>query len=239
MPTFEIVPVHVGSRRGTSLLFCYLSEPKPLTVHYRIWVLRNGTRTIVVDSGLPPEEALRRGITDARDVTEALAEVGVDAARVTTVVLTHLHWDHASNAGSFPRATFVAQKSELDWLTSPLLSEPTVGSFYFDVEQFIRWRDSGRFHLIDGDAQIDAGVRALHVGGHTPGHQMVAVDVAGGTAVIAGDAIPLNRNFLERIPTAIHIDLTEAIGALNRARSLAPVSLFTGHDVLSELKVLG
>ena len=67
---------------------------------------------------------------------------------------------------------------------------------------------------------------------------MVAVDVAGGKAIIAGDAIPLNRNFQERIPTAIHIDLTEAIDALNRVRSMAPVSLYTGHDVLPALKVM-
>lgn len=237
MPKFEIVPVHLGSRRGTSLLFCYLSEPQPLTVHYRLWVLRNGSQTIVVDTGLPAEEAAQRGITDARDVTKALSEVGVDAARVTTVVLTHLHWDHASNAVSFPRATFVAQRAELDWITSPLMAEATVGRFYSDVDRFIRWTDSGRFRLLDGDDTVMDGVRALRVGGHTPGHQMVAVEVSDGTAVIAGDAIPINRNLLERIPTAIHVDLREAIDALNRVREVHPTAVFTGHDVEPELRL--
>lgn len=231
LPKFEIVPVHVGSRQGTSLLFCYLAEPQPVTVHYRLWLLRGSGQTIVVDSGLPGEEAHRRGITDARDVAAALGDVGVDSASVSTVVLTHLHWDHASNASSFPRATFVAQRAELEWLTSPLLAEPSVGRFYSDIERFMRWSDEGRFRLLDGDETIVDGVRALRVGGHTPGHQMVQVDVDGGTAIIAGDAIPLNRNYVERIPTAIHIDLAEAIGALDRVRALAPLALYTGHDV--------
>ena len=230
MPKFEILPIDVGSRNGTELLFCYLADPKPVTVHYRLWVLRNGKETIVVDSGLPPQEAARRGVTGARDVAAALNEVGVDAARISTVVLTHLHWDHASNAEIFSRATFVLQRSELDWLTSPFLADPAIGRFYDDVARFANWAQQGRFRLLDGDEAIADGVRALRVGGHTPGHQVVSVDVDGGTAVIAGDAIPLNRNYLERIPTAIHIDLLEAIESLSRVEALKPIALYTAHD---------
>jgi glyoxylase-like metal-dependent hydrolase (beta-lactamase superfamily II) len=186
--------------------------------------------TIVVDSGLPPDEAVRRGITDARDIESALREVGVELDAIRMVVLTHLHWDHASNATRFPRATFVAQRAELEWLTSPLLHEKTIGRFYGDVEVFQKMADAGRFRLLDGDETVVPGIEALKVGGHTPGSQMVVVDGRNGQSIIAGDAIPMNRNFVERIPTGIHLDLVQAIGAIERAHGIAPLTLFTGHD---------
>ena len=236
MSTFEIIPVHVGSRKADSSLFYYLSEPHELlTIHYRLWVVRNASMTLLVDSGLPPEEALRRGITDAREVESALGAYGIDAGEIDTVVLTHLHWDHASNADRFPRATFVAQKAEVDWLTDPKIAQPSIGRFYSDIEKFQTMVTRGRFRLLQGDERLADGIEAVRVGGHTPGSQMLFVDVPGGRAVIAGDAIPLNRNFLGNVPPGIHLNLCEAIDALERARSIKPVALFTGHDPIAKL----
>jgi glyoxylase-like metal-dependent hydrolase (beta-lactamase superfamily II) len=195
-----------------------------------LWVVKGRDSTIVVDSGLPPDEALRRGITDAKDIEGALREVGVELDAVRMVVLTHLHWDHASNAARFPKATFVAQRAELEWLTSPLLREKTIGRFYSDVEVFLKMADAGRFRLLDGDETVVPGIEALKVGGHTPGSQMVVVDGRNGQSIIAGDAIPMNRNFVERIPTGIHLNLVQAIDAIERTYEIAPLTLFTGHD---------
>jgi glyoxylase-like metal-dependent hydrolase (beta-lactamase superfamily II) len=200
--------------------------------------VRGRDSTIVVDSGLPPDEALRRGITDAKDVAAALSEIGVDADAVRMVVLTHLHWDHASNAVRFPKATFVAQRAELEWLTSPLLGEKTIGRFYSDINTFTKMADAGRFRLLDGDETIVPGIEALKVGGHTPGSQMVVVDGHNGQSVIAGDAIPMNRSYVERIPTGIHINLLQAIGALERIDMIRPATLFTGHDPEAALSLL-
>jgi glyoxylase-like metal-dependent hydrolase (beta-lactamase superfamily II) len=194
--------------------------------------------TIVVDSGLPPDEALRRGITDAKDVAAALNEVGVDADAIRMVVLTHLHWDHASNAVRFPRATFVAQRAELEWLTSPLLGEKTIGRFYSDINTFTKMADAGRFRLLDGDETIVPGVEAIKVGGHTPGSQMIVVDGRHGQSIIAGDAIPMNRNFVEHIPTGIHLDLLQALDALDHVKTIGPTTLFTGHDPEAALSLL-
>ena len=43
---------------------------------------------------------------------EVIGRLGVDAATVEHVVLTHLHWDHAGGVRLFPRATFYLQESE-------------------------------------------------------------------------------------------------------------------------------
>jgi glyoxylase-like metal-dependent hydrolase (beta-lactamase superfamily II) len=214
-----------------SSFFYYLTEPhQELTIHYRLWVVKGRDSTIVVDSGLPPDEAVRRGITDAKDVEVALREVGVEIDSVRMVVLTHLHWDHASNAERFSRATFVAQRDELDWLTSPFLRENTIGRFYSDVDKFLKMAEGGRFRLLDGDETIVQGIEALKVGGHTPGSQMLLVDGRNGQSILSGDAIPMNRNYVEHIPTGLHLNLLQSIDALERVKQIAPQTLFTGHD---------
>lgn len=235
----SVTPVRVGAREADSSLFLYLTDAgRPIGIEYRLWVIRGGDRTIVVDTGLPLDEAHRRGITDATDAGDALRAAGIDPQAVGTVILTHLHWDHGSNAGVFPNAEIVVQRAEVDWLLDPMRRHPSLGRFYSDdLSAFTAPPDRGRLRLVDGDAVVADGVAVWHVGGHTPGSQLVVVDVDGGRAVICGDAIPLNRNFTDDIPTSIHGDLRDAIRAIERVRVLAPLRIYTGHDPQAQLEL--
>ena len=48
-------------------------------------------------------------------------------------------------------------------------------------------------------------------------------DTADGKAVLSGDAIPMNRNFIDDIPSGIVIDVRESLAALARVREMKPV----------------
>jgi glyoxylase-like metal-dependent hydrolase (beta-lactamase superfamily II) len=239
MSSYQITPVAVGSRDAESSLLLYLTDAgRTIPITYRLWAIRNGERTIVVDTGLPLDEAHRRGIGDAIDAGAALLQAGIDARAVDTVILTHLHWDHGSNVGQFPNARFVVQRAEIDWLRDPMRNHPSIGRFYSDdLSVFRALAERDRLQLLDGDGVIADGVEALHVGGHTPGSQVVVVDVDDGRAVICGDAIPLNRNFTDDIPNGIHGDVRDAIRAMERVRRLHPVRIYTGHDAQAQLEL--
>ncbi|MGH7707617.1 MAG: MBL fold metallo-hydrolase, partial [Vulcanimicrobiaceae bacterium] len=115
-----------------------------------------------------------------------------------------------------------------------------IGRFYAAyVSLFDEMAHKERFHLLDGDHTVADGVEVLLVRGHTPGSQIVAVDVPGGRAVVAGDAIRLNENYPANIPNAIHIDVRDAIAAIERVRRLEPISLYTGHDPSNCLDLSG
>jgi glyoxylase-like metal-dependent hydrolase (beta-lactamase superfamily II) len=104
----NIRPVEIGRRKADSALFLYLTDfDVEIEIAYRRWILRSADGLIVVDTGPPLEEAHRRGITQVRDIDAALDEAGVKGAEVRTIVLTHLHWDHAANAGKFPNAVYL------------------------------------------------------------------------------------------------------------------------------------
>ena len=91
----------------------------PGPMDYFVWVVRNATRTIVVDTGYEQTEADSRNRRILRSPQSALAVAGIDAAAVETVVITHMHYDHAGTLGSFPKAQFHLQAAEMAFATGP------------------------------------------------------------------------------------------------------------------------
>ena len=76
--------------------------------------------TIVVDCGFDPEVGARRGRTCLCAPLEALRALGVEPESVSTVVVTHLHYDHIGNLAAFPAATLIVPRRELDFWTGPI-----------------------------------------------------------------------------------------------------------------------
>jgi glyoxylase-like metal-dependent hydrolase (beta-lactamase superfamily II) len=229
---YTIEAVQLGKRIADTSMFLYLTDPGvPLEIAYRLWLLRSPNRTIVVDTGPPVVEGRERHLTETRDPREALAAHDVDPRDIDTVLLTHLHWDHAANADQFPHARFYAQCDEIEFLRHGRHRHPALDRFFSTHAQLEQLADDGRLVPLDGDTAIETGIHAIRVGGHTPGSQMFCVDTAEGRALLTGDAVPLNRNYVERIPSGILVDVFEAVAALDKARALSPVKLYTGHDL--------
>lgn len=232
MTTYTIDPVEIGRRKAESSLFLYLTDPgREIEIAYRLWLLRSQDGVILVDTGPPLEEAHRRGITQVRALGEALGEVGIDPTHIQTIVLTHLHWDHASNAREFPNAIYLAQHAEIEFFRSRQRQHPSIDRFFSHHNYLDRLIDENRIRPIHNDEIIAPGLTAVRVGGHTPGSQMLLVETSKGQCVITGDAVPLHRNYIENIPTGIVVDVVDAIAALDRVRALRPAALYTGHDL--------
>src|SRR5207253_4812864 len=85
----------------------------PMPLDYFVWLVRGGGREIVVDTGFSAAMAAKRGREHLRCPGAALRLLGVDAAAVKDVVITHLHYDHVGNFELFPGATFHLQELEM------------------------------------------------------------------------------------------------------------------------------
>jgi len=236
--TWEIFPLELGRRTAHAAWFFYLSEDNgPLEIAYRAWLLSRGPQRVLVDTGPPLDESARRGLRQVVAVDAALAAIGVDAAAIETVVLTHLHWDHAAGSPSLPNARFFVQRAEADYFGGPAHAHPATGRFFSHRHKLQALLDSGRCTFFDGDAPLAPGLDLLHVGGHTPGSQMVRVDTTEGTALITGDVVPLARNYETGTPNGILVNLLDSIAALKRVRELQPVLLYPGHDPVACVRV--
>lgn len=125
-----------------------------------------------------------------------LRELGIEPADVGTVIMTHLHIDHASAIKEFPLATFLVSASEWQAATAAL---PWLHGYR--IEQFGRALDrlmldfdrSGvGSHANFGrsfDVFGDGSVHVVYTPGHTSGHMSVVLRLRSRDAVIAGDAV--------------------------------------------------
>jgi glyoxylase-like metal-dependent hydrolase (beta-lactamase superfamily II) len=206
----------------------------PMPMDYFVWAAFSDEHTVVVESGFNAEVAARRGREYLRCPTEGLQQLGIDCARVSCVVLTHLHYDHVGNLEKFPEATFVVQEEEMAFWTGRY-----AGREHFrhtveveDVIHLIRENFKGRLHFVDGCEEIVPGIEVYRAGGHSAGLQVVRVKKEKGYVVLASDATHFYANLEEDRPFSIVHDLSRMHSAFDLVRSLAdsPAHMVPGHD---------
>jgi N-acyl homoserine lactone hydrolase len=130
----------------------------------------------------------------AQAVPSQLRERGIDPADVGTVVLTHLHSDHASGISQFPDAKFVV--SAVEWEAG---AEGGVTDGYIK-RQFDHAFD---YRLLDFESDAadsfasfgrsldlfgDGSVRIVFTPGHTAGHCSVVLRLADRDVLLTSDA---------------------------------------------------
>ena len=154
---------------------------------------------MLVDCGVGdkmPEKARDIYALDrTRHLDHALAERGLEAAAIDTVLATHLHFDHFGGATTrgaggvvprFPRARHLIRDAEWEDATHP--HERNRASYL--QEDFVPLRTANVVDFFTGDVTVKPGVRVERTGGHTGQHQIVYLESGGRTAVFVADLIP-------------------------------------------------
>jgi glyoxylase-like metal-dependent hydrolase (beta-lactamase superfamily II) len=206
----------------------------PMPLDYFVWLVRDAERTLVVDTGFSAATAARRQRKHLRCPTEGLRMLGVEAAAVRDVVITHLHYDHVGNFDLFPVATFHLQDDEMRYATGRHMRHE-VFSGAFDVEDvvgMVRNVYRGRVQFHDGDATVFPGVSVHRIGGHTMGLQVVRVATRRGWVVLASDASHFYANMEQLRPFPIVYSVADMVAGYARLRALAesPQHIIPGHD---------
>lgn len=132
-----------------------------------------------------------------KDLPSQLRERGLDPKSIGLVVMTHLHFDHASGMSEFPGATFVITEAEWEAAISdsrPLLRgyRPRHYDYAFDYRTLSYEIDSVSSYASFGrtfDLFGDGSIRLASTPGHSAGHQSVICRLADRDLVIGGDAV--------------------------------------------------
>jgi len=236
---FEVLALryaHLGNRHpGENFI---LADPHEVAsdLDYFVWVIRRGDATFVVDTGFAQPAADRRRRELLRNPIESLRLVGVDPERVTEVIVTHLHYDHAGNLDRLPRAKFHLQDRDMAFATGRSVGHAAM-RHPFDLENIQTmlahvYAERAIFH--DGDAELAPGLTLHRVGGHSAGLQIVRVWTRRGWVVVGSDAAHLYANFEQRRPFPVVYNLAEMLEGFNLLRTLAdsPDHIIPGHDPL-------
>lgn len=237
--TYEVLAVKYAERLNRTRAESFINaddHQSPHPMDYFVWVVRNANRTIVVDTGFDKPEADRRNRTLLRTPASALATIGIDAAAIDDVVITHLHYDHAGTLAAFPKARFHLQAAEMAFATGPCMCQPYLKApFTADhVCEMVRSLYSGRVVFYDGDAEVAPGLTVHKIGGHSRGLQALRVMTAIGPVVLASDAAHYYETFELEKPFVIVADMEDMLKGYARIQALAGDSkrVIPGHDPL-------
>jgi len=211
-----------------------LERDKP--VAYIFWLLEGPQGPIAIDTGYHPDYVAPEWARGKNFIEPPalLAQLGVRADEIKTVIVTHFHQDYFTGMDYFPSAKFVIQRAELEFWTGPLMRHDI-----FDKQirpkvppALERLKQEGRIQLIEGDVELYPGLELLKAGGHTPGSQMVALDTALGRAVLCGDIAYTFKNIRDHVPVGWYHNLADTVVALERALTVAarPDLAFPNHD---------
>lgn len=239
MTTYEILAVKYAERTARIRAENFImadDHNAPGPMDYFVWVVRNRERTIVVDTGFDAAEARRRNREIQRTPAEALSLLGIDAAAIDDVVITHLHYDHAGTLGAFPKARFHIQAAEMAYATGPCmcLDHMRIPFTADHVCEMVRNVYSGRVVFHEGEAEIAPGITLHKIGGHSRGLQAVRVMTAGGPVVLASDAAHYYETFEQGKPFVIVADMEDMLRGYGTLKRLAgdPRRVVPGHDPL-------
>ena len=185
----EVLAVRYGqrvtSRAESYLNFHLYGEPDAaLDIDYFFWVIRDaGGAVTLVDTGFAPEVGDRRRRAHWTTPARALPGLGIAPDDVTTVVISHAHWDHLGNLGEFPRAAIVMAEAEYAFWTSPMAARAQFAAHAEprEIALLASARAEGRITLFTGQYALAPGVDLIEVGGHTPGQLIATVSTGTGS----------------------------------------------------------
>jgi glyoxylase-like metal-dependent hydrolase (beta-lactamase superfamily II) len=235
---YEVYAIRYAERVGTRNQHLLHQDPHdgPMAMDYFVWAIVGNGRTFVVDLGFEAIEAEKRGRTLLRSPAEGLKLLGIDAATVEDVIISHLHYDHAGSVGDFPNAKFYLQDREMSFATGRNMRHETFNMAY-SVEYVIdilRKVYDNRVIFIDGMEVLAPGLSVHHVGGHTDGLQIVRVWTKRGWVVLAADAAHYYENMETPNPFPLVYNVGDMIDGYRTMALLAesPQHIVPGHDPL-------
>ena len=193
--------------------------------------------TLLWDGGLPSSAAETEGWSDNgqrldRTFAEQLAEydLGVDLGSFDYVAFSHIHFDHVGVAGELTGGAWLVQQGDLDAAfpegPGAEAAEPLLDNMR-NLERMV----------LEGDHDVfgDGRVRIISAPGHTPGHQVLFLDLAEtGPLVLSGDLYHFRLSRAERRVPTFNFDAEMTLESMERVEAFVAernATFWIEHDL--------
>lgn len=175
-------------------------------------------------------------------VRQALGELGIGPADLATIVVTHIHLDHAGGvgdlAGSYPDAEIVVHEKGARHLASPERLMRSARMVYGDALDTLfgemKPTEAARIRAVEETGVVDLGggrrLESYYSPGHARHHVGLLDSLTGDLYVgdAAGVYIPETADVRPATPPP-DFDLDTTLASLDRFRSLRPQRLLFAH----------
>ncbi|MEZ5815879.1 MAG: MBL fold metallo-hydrolase [Hyphomicrobiaceae bacterium] len=207
----------------------------PIT--FTVTVVEKGGQTIMFDSGTGGQLSPKAGLLAKQNLKAA----GIDAGKISKIVVTHFHPDHIfglmakeTNAQVFPSAEIVVPAGEYKYWTAPdLLGKlpPARQGLVKRIQATMpNWKNLKQ--VADG-AEAAPGIKAVNTNGHTPGHTSYEIASGNTKLVITGDVTNIPALFVKNPGWHAAFDQDAAMAEKSRRtmfeRAVAEAAILTGY----------
>ncbi len=165
--------------------------------------------SLIFDTGQIPDDAYPEGgvgdveqgvMVGRRSLRSQLEEIGVEPEQIDYLALSHYHADHTANANMFKNSTWIVQRPEKEAMFADSGAKgPQDQSTYSEL------KDAQTIELNGEDLDVfnDGSVWIKYAPGHTPGSQMLYVNLVNhGPVLLVGDLYHFpEEKTLDRVPT--------------------------------------
>jgi N-acyl homoserine lactone hydrolase len=200
----------------------YLYVGKEKTLTDSCYLIRNGDRYLLWDTGLPGtlvgqapggqgpfRMSLRTRIRDQ------LRRINVRPEQINFVGISHHHSDHTGQAADFPNATLLI--GDEDW--EVIRNNPQQAALFRPwIEGGARREAIARDHDVFGDGSVTM----LDLPGHTPGHHSLLVRLPQmGPVLLTGDLFHFQENMTNRGVPSFNTSRADTLASFDRFQQIA------------------
>ncbi|MGY4535024.1 glyoxylase-like metal-dependent hydrolase (beta-lactamase superfamily II) [Pseudomonas sp. TE3786] len=172
----------------------FLDSSNGVQTAVNAFLINTGEHLVLVDSGAG------KCLTDKLgNVQRDIEAAGYRLEQVDTLLLTHMHPDHACGVldskgeRAFPNATLMLNKAEADyWLNPELLAKAPADKqarLKMIAASAAPYKAAGKLQLFTDGSDILPGVKDLALHGHTPGHSGYLFTSKGQKLLVWGDVV--------------------------------------------------
>ena len=128
-------------------------------------------------------------------LAKQLELTGTSPEEIKTVILSHLHLDHAGNSHLFRQAEVYVHKRDYDYATQLVASSPNPADHGAYVKADLEI-PADKLHFVEDDIRLADGIELISLPGHTPGILGLMVHLEKeGTLIFPSDALYTRENY--------------------------------------------
>ena len=206
------------------------------------YVVDHAKGQLLWGAGLPSEVAAAEGWVVRPDglantLDETLASqmqrmsLGFDMDTLEYVAFSHIHWDHVGASNDVTSGTWLVQQGDYD--AAHAEGNMSVPAVQPELLVGIKERPT---QVLSGDHDVfgDGTVQLIAADGHTPGHQVLFVDLAEtGPVVLSGDLYHFQFSRVNRVVPLFNVDAERTLQSMDKVEALVTMmgaDLWLQHD---------
>ena len=192
------------------------------------YIINHPQGTLLWDGGLPsatanisgwqrdPETGVQVRMQQTLQSQLLEMDLGFDLTSINLAAFSHIHYDHVGVANELTNAKWLVQRGDYEVVAKG----GTVPAYDPALLAEIKKRPT---QVLDGDYDVfgDGKVRLISATGHTPGHQVLYVELADfGPLMLSGDLYHFRLSRDQRRVPMFNVDKNQTLEAMDKVEAL-------------------